>query len=73
MFFFNLVEILADVYQLGQHIRQGDIDDAVNLARKLSKHRVQIQGNLGKQHNEERSIPYVKKKIFFLFNKFIVL
>jgi hypothetical protein len=65
-FFFRLVDILADVYQLGQHIRQGNIDEAVDLARKLSETRVRLQANVRKQHNEEKPIQYVKKKKRFL-------
>jgi len=57
---------LADVYQLGQHIRQGNIDAAVDLAKKLSETRVRLQANLRKEHNEEKPIQYVKKKFFFL-------
>ncbi len=66
--FFYLVDILADVYQLGQHIRQGSVDDAANLAKKLSRTRVRLQANLGKHRNEERPIQYVKKIFFFVFN-----
>jgi hypothetical protein len=65
---------LADVYQLGQHIRQGHTDDAVTLAKKLSQKHVQLQGNLRKQQDEENSIQYVKKKkkLSFIFHKIII-
>jgi hypothetical protein len=47
---------LVDVYQLGQHIRQGNVDEAVDLAKKLAKQRVQLQANPSSQQREEKII-----------------
>ncbi len=57
-----VVDILVDVYQLGQHIRQGNVDEAVDLAKKLAKQRVQLQANPSSQQREEKIIQYVKKE-----------
>ena len=59
--FFNVVDILVDVYQLGQHIRQGNVDEAVDVAKKLGKQRVQLQANPWRQQREEEPLQYVTK------------
>lgn len=63
---FHLVGFLTDVYQLGQNIRQGNVDNAVNLATKLSKNHVRLQTNIRKEQNEENPKPYVKTSLFLI-------
>ena len=53
-----------DVYQLGEHIRRGRTDDAVDLATKLSKQRVRLEANLKDRIDEEKALSYVMKKLF---------
>ncbi len=59
--FFNILDILVDVRQLGSHIRNGEVNKAVDLSKKLAKQRVQLQANSCAQQNEEKTIQYVKK------------
>ena len=54
---------MVDVYQLGQHITEGKTDQAVNLAKKLSQERVQLQANITDRAVKEESISYVLKKL----------
>ena len=61
--FSYVLDILGDLYQLGQHISQGRIDDAVALAKKLSKQRVRLEANLQDRPTEEKTIRYVKKRV----------
>lgn len=56
------VDILVDVYQLGKNIRDGNVDTAINIAKKLAKDHVRLQVNVGKDQHEERPKQYVKKK-----------
>ncbi|CAF1168459.1 unnamed protein product [Rotaria sordida] len=53
----NRVDVLADVYRLGQHIRQGDVDEAVAVSKKLANQHVQLQANPWRQSKEEQIIP----------------
>ena len=61
--FFNILDILVDIHQLGAHIRNGEVNQAVDLSKKLAEQRVQLQANSCTQQNEENTIQYVKKSI----------
>ncbi len=61
---------MDDVYQLGECIKRGRTDDAVDLAKKLSKQRVRLEAKLQDNPREEKSIRYVKN--CFFFNKVII-
>ncbi|CAF3403568.1 unnamed protein product [Rotaria sp. Silwood1] len=49
-------DILVDVYQLGQHIRQGDVNEAVALSKKLATQRIPLQANSWTSSKEEQTI-----------------
>lgn len=63
---------MADVYQLGEHIRRGRADDAVELAKKLSKQRVQLEANEQDSIDDEQAISYVLKKLIIsIFDSYL--
>lgn len=53
--------MLVDIYELGQHIRKGNIDQAVALSRKLAQYRVSLEATSVQQLDEEPVIQYVTK------------
>lgn len=63
-FFFQLLDVVDDVYQLGECIKRGRTDEAVDLAKKLSKQRVRLEAKLQDNPREEKSIRYVKNCFF---------
>ncbi|CAF0780995.1 unnamed protein product [Adineta steineri] len=54
--------LLIDIYQLGQNIRQGNIDEAVGLAKKLAQQNIPLQASPWNGQREEEIIE-VKVKI----------
>ncbi|CAF2346027.1 unnamed protein product [Rotaria sp. Silwood2] len=52
----NRNDVLVDIYQLGQHIRQGDTDNAVALSRKLANQRISLQAKPWSKSKEEQTI-----------------
>jgi hypothetical protein len=59
MFFLSFLDVVVDVYQLGQHISKGRVDEASDLAKKLSGQHVQLEAKPGGDKREE-PIQYAK-------------
>jgi hypothetical protein len=67
-FFLILVELVVDVYQLGEYIRKGDVDNAVELVKKLTDQGVRLQAKPWTDRLKEKKVQYVKKTFSFLLH-----
>ena len=65
VFFLPFLDLVADVYQLGQCISDGRADKAGEMAKKLAKQFVSLEPKSGK--NNEAPIQYVETIILLIF------
>ena len=61
---FDLLEILINIHKLSEYIENGDVKNAVNLARILASQHVQVKGKILERKLDDEQLQYIKNSFF---------